>query len=119
MSDLIERLRDPVLMGKWWDQYGMEAADCIEKLERELAEAQKELEWPRCDICQSELQDQGYPNGKVCLLCDVRDELAAARERAQKAERELTQLLGIGIEIGPDDVAGSGCASVSTNRRMG
>ena len=36
MSDtpktLIERLRDPVLMKRWWDQYGLEAANEIERL---------------------------------------------------------------------------------------
>lgn len=29
---LVERLRDPVLMQRWWDQYGTEAADEIERL---------------------------------------------------------------------------------------
>jgi len=34
-SDLVKRLRDPVMMKRWWDQYGMDAADRIEQLERE------------------------------------------------------------------------------------
>jgi hypothetical protein len=39
-DDLIKRLRDPVAMRRWWDQYGYEAADEIERL-RELIEDQK------------------------------------------------------------------------------
>ena len=40
MSDLVKRLRDPVMMRAWWDQYGMEAADRIEQLERAHARSQ-------------------------------------------------------------------------------
>ena len=40
MSDLVKRLRDPVMMRAWWDQYGMEAADRIEQIERAHARSQ-------------------------------------------------------------------------------
>ena len=31
-----DRLRDPVLLKTWWDQYALEAADVIDRLENAL-----------------------------------------------------------------------------------
>jgi hypothetical protein len=31
-----DRLRDPVLLKNWWDQYALEAADVIDRLENAL-----------------------------------------------------------------------------------
>jgi hypothetical protein len=36
MSDIVKRLRDPEQMKRWWDQYGMEAADKITQLQTAL-----------------------------------------------------------------------------------
>ncbi len=29
--------------------------------------------WPHCEECNFPLQDQGTPNGLVCLLCNMKD----------------------------------------------
>ena len=43
-SRIQDRLRDPVLLKHWWDQYGLEAADVIDRLERELDKVKKLLD---------------------------------------------------------------------------
>ena len=58
-----------------------------------LAEAEN---WPQCEICNCPLQDQGTPNGLVCILCNKHElvaklqyDLAAATTWAKQAEATL------------------------------
>ena len=43
-GDIVNKLRDPARMKTWWDQYGLDAANDIEKLRRDLAAARAELD---------------------------------------------------------------------------
>jgi hypothetical protein len=89
MTDEFERL----------DDWPIPAIDEIEKrdeagwVQRKLAEA----DWPRCKICNSELQDQVFlifhaqetPNGMVCVLCETRAQLAAAHAELREISLAL------------------------------
>lgn len=75
---LVERLRDPELMKRWWDQYGLEAADEIELLQR-AAKLATTFEADRAEKAERELAEQ---NKKVVDLIVY----------SQQLERELEQL---------------------------
>ena len=59
-----------------------------------------EFGWPHCEKCNFPLQDQGTPNGLVCLLCNVREE----RDKLRAEQHEAIRMREF-FEIGMDETA--------------
>jgi len=84
MSDLVKRLRDPVMMRAWWDQYGMEAADRIEQIERAHARSQG----AEADLAAMLIRAERAEAELAALRHEIDDPIAAAMGRAAPAAPE-------------------------------
>ena len=49
----------------------------------------------RCEECAAELVDSGYPKGKTCPVCNLRDRLRDEINRREQAEAKLARVVEI------------------------
>ncbi len=72
-----------------------------------ITKADERDSWPHCQECNFPLQDQGTPNGLVCLLCDVRAERDSFKAKAEALEKLVLQCVGDACQC--DAVLGYNC----------
>jgi hypothetical protein len=80
MNDITERLRDPKAMQKWWDQYGMDAANEIERLRAALLAAWETYIADQYGPLQCDCDPSVGING--CLVCEIRDLVDTRQEES-------------------------------------
>lgn len=85
---LVERLRDPLLMLRWWDHYGLEAADEIERLTREIMDtrAQLRLLASARDYVADMLDVTREARHRLQKACDEADDLLCCAEPSRRME---------------------------------
>jgi hypothetical protein len=70
-----------------------------ESIAKQIVEDHKTKNWPHCEDCNFPLQDQGTPNGLVCLLCDVRYERGELHAELQIARQNVNERDALIVEV--------------------